>query len=246
MPVGTEKTALLGASAGGFTWDLLDSGCSSTSDGGTWALSGGAAGGGCTQVTYDGQETFKMDSGGTAADGAYGQAYMTLANSDLSSATVWPDPFTMQMRIYIYAFGQFGSGASTDEFDLYLYGQNTVMNIRFTTPYPGSGSGTGYGTRWMTGSAGASTVIGALADNWAGAWHTVGVYAHSMSASSPLITADVYIDGVVKNTGLTRVGGSTSDAAFGVNQKGYINTNRITYIDYVRIGTGDGRSVITA
>jgi len=36
MPLGTEKTALLGAAAGAFEWDLIDSGCSSTSDGGTW------------------------------------------------------------------------------------------------------------------------------------------------------------------------------------------------------------------
>ena len=245
MPLGTEKTALLGAAAGGFTWDLLDSGCSSTSDGGTWALSGGSAGGGCTQVTYDSQSTFKMDSGGSAADGAYGQAYITLANSDLSSATVWPDPFTMQCRIYIYAFGQFGSGAHTDQFDIYLYGQNTVMNLRFTTAYPGSGPGTAYGTRWID-TGGANTAIGALTDNWSGAWHTVGVYAHSLQGSNPLVTADVYIDGVLKNTGLTRNGGETSDAAFAVNQKGYDNSNRISYIDWVRIGTGDGRSVLTA
>jgi len=56
----------------------------------------------------------------------------------------------------------------------------------------------------------------------------------------------VYIDGVLKNTGLTRNGGETSDAAFYIVQKGYMTTNRITYIDWVRIGTGDGRSVITA
>ena len=245
MPVGTEKAALLGASAGGFTWDLMDSNCSSTSDGGTWAFSGGSAGGGAPQVTYDSQETFKMDSGGTAADGAYGQAYMALANSDLSSATVWPDPFTMQCRVYIDAFGLFATGAATDEMGIHLLGQNTVMSIRFTLPYTSGPSPQAYGTRWID-TGGSNTLIGNIGDDWQGAWHTVGIYAHSFQESNPLVTASVYIDGVLKNTGLTRNGGETSDAAFYIVQKGYMTTNRITYIVWVRFVTGDGRSVITA
>ncbi len=246
MPLGTGKAGLLGAAAGGFTWDLLDSNCSSTSDGGTWALSGGPSGGGCTQVTYDSQSTFKMDSGGSAADGAYGQAYIALEDSDLSSATVWPDPFTLECRIYIYAFGKHHSGALNDQLDIYVYGQNSMVNLRFTTAYTGSGSSNPYGTRWVTGAPAGTTALGALTDDWSGAWHTVGIYAHSYSGSSPLVTADVYIDGALKGTGLTRTVGATQGAGFAVTQKGYQNASRISYIDWVRIGTGDGRSVITA
>ena len=246
MPLGTEKIALLGAAAPTWEWDLMDSNCSSTSDGGSWTLGGGSAGGGCTQVTYDGQSTFKCDSGGNAVDGANGWASLSLANSDLSSATVWPDTFTVQTRIYLHTIGTHGSGASNDQASIYLQTQQGGLGILFTSPYPGSGPGAPYGTRNYWRGGGVYPPIGAITDNWVGAWHTFGIYVHDFQNSNPYVQWDAYGDGTLLKANCYRTGTDPYNATFVFGQNGYANTHRISYIDWVRIGTGDGRSVLTA
>ncbi|MDP6770961.1 MAG: hypothetical protein QF704_09730 [Anaerolineales bacterium] len=247
MPLGSEKSMFLGASAGGWKWDLIDSNCSSTTDGGTWSFNSGSVGsGGASQTTFDGQSTFHVYSGGTAADGAYGSVTLNLADSDLSSATTWPEPFTMEARIYLHTIGTFGNGANTDDCQLNVNTQKGVTGIRFTPPYPGSGSGAPYGTRNESYGGGTYPLIGAITDNWVGSWHTFGIYAHSFASSSPYIQYDVYADGTLisQNQQITTNNSYTATVVF--NQKGYNTSNRQSYIDWIRVGTGDGRSVLTA
>ena len=168
--------------------------------------------GASTPVTYDEKTTFKFDSGGTAGSGHY-------ARRDRDVGTIG-STYAFSISLYHAALGTTGNN---DPFFFIVYNGDISLSVRFATDGLFVFDGVSYN------EVGSDLVS---VDTWQ-------TWTFEVDSSTPAsATCTVYLDGVSQASGVDcSTVTAASDGLVQLQQKGNTTVNRITYVDFVKVGS---------
>ena len=178
-----------------------------------------------SQATFDGESTFKFDSGvNSAANNDY-----SARAQDIGSITAIGNRLVISFKTYHDALGAWGggNGPNRDVLRFLIMRSDGFINIILGT----DGLWVFYDTE-LTKELGTNLVV---QDTWQ-TW----TFDYDLSGGMSASVLDVYLDGALVVEGTTDVttSGTPTDGSVNIIQYGYATDNRITYMDYLIIGDG--------
>lgn len=188
---------------------FLDEDCSDISD---WADQD-ADTGESTQVTFDSKSCFKFDSGASTAS-PYARRAIDVGD--------FGDRVVISLSLH---FDAIGTLANSDLFEIYVVNADVRAIIRFASDglfiYDGAANN----------EVGTNIVV---QDTWQ-------EWTFDIDFTTPAsATVDVYLDGSLVGDGIdcSDTGTFANDGMVRLTQYGYATANRISYVDWVKVGTG--------
>ena len=167
-----------------------------------------------SQITFDSQETFKFDTGASAADAKRTQDFGSL--EELGNRVL------VKVKVYHDSIGSIS--VQSDSFNLSLERSDWVTYISFGSDGLMIWDGAGYN------EVGSSLVV-------EDAWQT-WLFDFDFSSGVASAVVDVYLEGILQATDFDCSSpGSHTDGNIEFMQRGHTIKNRLSYVDYIKIGS---------
>jgi len=174
-----------------------------------WADGDGGTGD-SSQVTIDDKSCMKLDSGGTAGSGNYAYRYKDIGSFGARAV--------VSLNIYCQAIGAI---ANTDELRLLVHNGTIGLYVQFCSD-----------GLFIHTTAGGSVEVGTNLVNI----QTWQEWTFDINFTAK--TVDVYLDGILQASGVScNYTAAAGNGLIRLYQTGTTTTNRISYIDWVKVGS---------
>ena len=208
------------AAFAGFSWDKLEEPFNDFTSVITWTDNDNNGGESLAGVSAQGETVASFNSGASTGDQTRGSR-----NGDYGDAAV--DSCTIALKLYHSALGTFTNGSTTDALDVGFGLVGCSLLIQFATNGMFIHDGAGYQ------EVGTDIVS-------VGVWEDWLFYVHNYSTPANA-DVDIYLGGALQFSDVDCSLTSGTSGTIFFTQAGFQNANKLTYVDYVKVGSGDGR-----